>query len=112
MHMKRTVDPQLIRDILGAFGFAEARIDVAVHDLFADSVEQVPAQPVDRVLTFKQACDLLSLSKSGLRRLMQAGRIRPINLSARRIGFRQTDIAAFIESRAAPTATHNSEPTA
>ena len=72
--MKKTVDAQLIRDILASFGFAEERIDTAVHDLFAESVNPVTTPPIDRILTFKQTCELLSLSKSGLRRVMDARR--------------------------------------
>ena len=105
--MKKTVNPQLIRDILASFGFAEERIDITVHDLFADSVNQVTAPPVDRILTFKQACELLSLSKSGLRRIMDVGELKPIWLSERRLGFRQSDIAAFIESRTTTASTHS-----
>jgi len=97
--MKKAVDAQLIHDILSAFGFAEERIDAAVHALFADSVQHVTTPPVDRILTFKQACELLSLSKSGLRRVIDTGELKPIDLSQRRIGFRQSDITAFVKTR-------------
>ena len=103
--MKKVVDTQLVNDVLTAFGFPEERVQLAVHDLFADSPSHVSAPPIDRILTFKQVCELLSLSKSGLRRIIDTGDLKPIWLSERRMGFPQSNITAFIESRRS----HNSK---
>jgi predicted DNA-binding transcriptional regulator AlpA len=55
-------------------------------------------QPKDRVLTLREAADRLRVSTRTLDRLAGTdGGLRRIQLSPRRVGYRESDIAAFIE---------------
>ena len=49
----------------------------------------------DRVLTFKQWCELNGLSPRTGRRIIRAGKVRVVDLSERRIGIRVADNRAF-----------------
>lgn len=59
----------------------------------------MPSLPL---LTVKDACRHLAISRATLYRLMSEGRIRPIHIGAA-VRFKADDLAAFIEaSRATP----------
>jgi len=94
------VSEEVVRRVIGSLGFPRDRVDQAVACLLdqAPSVTSVSC----RVLSFRETCETLSLSKSGLRRIMAAGELVPLRLSERRIGFRVSDVTAFIESRTRP----------
>lgn len=63
---------------------------------------QADAKPiVDRIRTRKQVADLLSVSTRTLTRMENRGELPPrIQITDRRVGYRESDIAAFINSRA------------
>ncbi len=90
----------VIRSVIASFGFPEERIDKAVACLLGVQALE-SSDSIERVLSFKETCQILSISKSGLRRLINAGEITPIRLSQRRIGFRTQDINDFVVSKAA-----------
>ena len=48
-----------------------------------------------RILSFKQWCQLNSISESTGRRIIRAGKVRVVQLSPRRIGIGEDDNAAF-----------------
>jgi len=51
-----------------------------------------------RVLTVDEAAKTLSISKSGLWRLMRAGRLpKPVQLTPNRVGVRSSDLERFIQ---------------
>jgi predicted site-specific integrase-resolvase len=54
----------------------------------------------DRVLTFRQWCDLNGISKATGRRILARGELPVLQLSTRRIGIRESDNAAWQASRA------------
>jgi predicted DNA-binding transcriptional regulator AlpA len=89
----------VVRRVIGSLGFPPERVDRAVSCLLAKSPALTSPLPVDRVLSFRETCQMLSLSKSGLRRIMNTGTLKPIRLSERRIGFRADDINTFVRSR-------------
>jgi predicted DNA-binding transcriptional regulator AlpA len=61
----------------------------------------LPVAHRDRVLNFRQWCDLNGISKATGRRIIAAGEGPPVlQLSARRIGIRESDNAAWQASRA------------
>lgn len=93
------VSEDVARRVVGSLGFPKDRVERAVACLLAK--EHLPARsiPVERVLSFKETCEALALSKSSLRRIINTGEINPIRLSKRRIGFRVQDVNAFIGSR-------------
>lgn len=63
---------------------------------------QEAAKPIlDRIRTRKQVADLLSVSTRTLTRMENRGELPPrIRITDRRVGYRESDIAAFIASRA------------
>jgi excisionase family DNA binding protein len=58
----------------------------------------------DRVLNCKETAELLGVSLRTLDRIAAEGSLPKIKLSPGRVGFRQRDVLAWIESRAAKTA--------
>jgi len=93
------VSEEVVRRVVGSLGFPRERVDRAVACLLDQPRDPKNARPVDQVLSFKETCQMLSLSKSGLRRIMAAGELQPIWLSQRRMGFRMKEVSAFITSR-------------
>jgi len=92
-------DGTVVRNIISSFGFPEERVERALACLLSENGCELPEVPVDRVLSFREVCDVLSLSKSGLRRIINTGELVPVRLSERRIGFRVQDVNAFVRSR-------------
>jgi predicted DNA-binding transcriptional regulator AlpA len=61
-----------------------------------------PTLDGSRILSAKQAAELLGISLCTLRRLHWADKLpAPIQLSTRRIGWKVADLLAFVESRRA-----------
>jgi predicted DNA-binding transcriptional regulator AlpA len=89
----------VIRSVIASFGFPEERVNKAIACLLGVETAEDSFGSLDRVLSFRQACQALSISKSGLRRIINAGELTPIRLSQRRIGFRTQDIKAFVANR-------------
>ena len=58
-----------------------------------------PAAMPDRVLTLKQFADLNTLSLRTAKRLIEAGEIAVVQLSAKRIGLRSSDVARWQAER-------------
>ena len=54
---------------------------------------------MDRVLSCRESCIVLSISKATLYRLTNAGQLRKVRLSACRVGWRSVDLAKFVEDR-------------
>lgn len=55
---------------------------------------------MSKVLSFAEAAELVSLSRTSLWRLVRRGEFcRPVHLTARRRGFKEEDIKAWIEAR-------------
>ena len=48
------------------------------------------------VLSIKQTCAILGVSRSTAHRLVRDGKLTTIRLSARRVGIRESDLAAFV----------------
>jgi predicted site-specific integrase-resolvase len=48
-----------------------------------------------RILSFKQWCQLNSISEATGRRIIRAGKVRVVQLSTRRIGIGEDDNAAY-----------------
>jgi len=96
---KPPINEDLVRRVICSLGFPEDRVESAVSCLMGADGTDVHAVVPDHILSLKDTCRTLSLSKSSLRRLMNAGEIRAIHLSKRRIGFRARDVNAFVESR-------------
>ena len=94
-----TANEAVVRSVISSFGFPEERVERALACLLSKTGYERPEVPVDRVLSFREACEVLSLSKSGLRRIINAGELIPLRLSERRIGFRVQDVNAFVRSR-------------
>ena len=55
---------------------------------------------LDKVLSTKEACDHLSLSKATLYRIANQGKLTKIQLSKRRVGWRSAELVAYIEGNA------------
>jgi predicted DNA-binding transcriptional regulator AlpA len=96
-----TVNREVIRKVIASFGFPEERVDKAITCLLGVQTPGNCCDSIERVLSFKETCKVLSISKSGLRRLVNAGEITPIRLSQRRIGFSTQEINAFVAHKAA-----------
>ena len=94
-----TANEAVVRNVISSFGFPEERVERALACLLSKNGEALPEVPVERVLSFREVCKVLSLSKSGLRRIINAGELTPVRLSERRIGFRVQDVNAFVETR-------------
>ena len=94
-----TANEAVVRSVISSFGFPEERVERALACLLSKTGNERPEIPVDRVLSFREVCEVLSLSKSGLRRIINAGELAPVRLSERRIGFRIQDVNAFVQSR-------------
>ena len=54
---------------------------------------------MDRVLSCRESCSVLSISKATLYRLTNAGHLKKVKLSAGRVGWRYADLAKFVEER-------------
>ena len=55
---------------------------------------------MDKVLSTKEACDHLSLSKATLYRIANQGKLTKIQLSKRRVGWRSAELILYIEGNA------------
>ena len=55
---------------------------------------------MDKVLSTKEACDRLSLSKATLYRIANQGMLTKIQLSKRRVGWRLGELVSYIEGNA------------
>ena len=53
---------------------------------------------MDKVLSAKQACDWLNISRATLYRLTNNGDVPKIKLSPRRVGWRIKDLTKYVES--------------
>ena len=58
-----------------------------------------PAATPDRVLTLKQFADLNTISLRTAKRLVETGELPVIQLSAKRIGLRSSDVARWQAER-------------
>lgn len=57
---------------------------------------------IDPILPIKKAENATGLSKRTIYREMEAGRFpKPVQLSARRVGWRESDIKTWIDARSA-----------
>ena len=59
------------------------------------------SEPLDRVVTLREAAHLAGISPDTLRRCQARKEIKIIKLSPRRVGVRLSDLRAFIDIRAA-----------
>jgi excisionase family DNA binding protein len=55
-------------------------------------------EPIDRVVSYEEACVRLGRSIRSLYREIHAGRLKAIQLSARRRGIRSSEIQRYLES--------------
>ena len=65
---------------------------------------------MDKVLSTKEACDHLSLSKATLYRIANQGKLTKIQLSKRRVGWRSAELVAYIEGNAISSPLSTSKP--
>ena len=77
----------------------EDRVENAISCLLNDTRPLKKTLSADRLMSFKEVCQALSISKSSLRRIIDAGELRRVQLSKRRIGFRVVDVNEFVSSR-------------
>ena len=91
------VGEDVVRRVISSLGFPPDRVERAVACLLAS--ESTPAGGIGRVLSFKEVQYLLGISKSGLRRIMAAGELMPIEITKRRIGFLADNVSEFIQGR-------------
>lgn len=59
-----------------------------------------PATPAAVARTL-DACHYLNVSRTTLHRLVKAGKLRPVQLGVRAVGFRYSDLDAYLDSAAA-----------
>lgn len=65
------------------------------------SSEATTIKPIDRIRTRQEVAEILSVSTRTLARMEDRGDLpRRIQITARRMGYRESDIRAFIDSRA------------
>ena len=91
------IGEDVVRRVIGSLGFPADRVDMAVSCLLGD--ERRSEGRVSRLMSFQEVQHLLGISKSGLRRLVGAGGLAPVDLTKHRIGFIADDVDAFIKSR-------------
>ena len=96
-HESPEVGEDVVRRVISSLGFSPDRVERAVGCLLAR--EPAPDGSIGRVLSFKEVQHLLGISKSGLRRIMGAGQLTPIEITKRRIGFLADDVSEFIQGR-------------
>ena len=53
---------------------------------------------LDKVLSAKQACDWLNISRTTLYRITNKGDVPKIKLSPRRVGWRITDLVEYVDA--------------
>ena len=53
---------------------------------------------MDKVLSAKQACDWLNISRTTLYRITNKGDVPKIKLSPRRVGWRSTDLVKYVDA--------------
>ena len=53
---------------------------------------------MDKVLSAKQACDWLNISRTTLYRITNKGDVPKIKLSPRRVGWRITDLVKYVDA--------------
>ena len=53
---------------------------------------------MDKVLSAKQACDWLNISRTTLCRITNKGDVPKIKLSPRRVGWRITDLIKYVDA--------------
>ena len=53
---------------------------------------------LDKVLSAKQACDWLNISRTTLYRITNKGDVPKIKLSPRRVGWRITDLVKYVDA--------------
>ena len=87
-----SVNQDVLLGVIASFGFPDHLVQQAIACLYDRDPADDFGGSVNRVLSFKETCSILSLSKSGPRRLINKAEITPIRLSGRRIGFRLQDI--------------------
>ena len=97
IHQAQEVSEDVVRRVIASLGFPPDRVERAVACLLASG--STPAGSIGRVLSFKEVQYLLGISKSGLRRIMAAGALTPIEITKRRIGFLADNVSEFIQGR-------------
>lgn len=58
---------------------------------------QTAEPPIDRVVSYEEACFRLSKSIRTLYRDVREGRIKAVKLSARKVGIRESEIRRYID---------------
>jgi len=96
-NQKCSVGEDVVRRVITSFGFPTDRVERAVACLLA--IDSQREMDIDRVLSVKEVQHCLGISKSGLRRVMAARELVPIDITKRRIGFSARDLTAFIDAR-------------
>lgn len=93
------ISEDVVRRVIGSLGFPADRVDRALFCLLNDGSEIRNESRVRRLLSFQEVQRTLGISKSGLRRIVEAGYLAPVDLTKHRIGFIADDVDAFIMSR-------------
>ena len=73
-------------------------LDAFVQQKVQAAVERVEAHYHDRLLTTKEACQLLAMSSSTLSSLVLAGRIACVRYGEKSYRFRREDVETFIQN--------------
>ena len=95
----QNIDAKLIRGVIASLGFPADRVEHAVTLLLNEKSE--PMRPdVDCLLSFSDVQRALAVSKSTLRRIIISGKLKPVRITQRRIGFLVGEVKAFIDSLA------------
>ena len=66
-----------------------------------DTIKTKPVTPAAAIARPLAACAYLSISRTTLHRLVKDGKLKPVQIGARAVGYRYTDLDAFLASATA-----------
>lgn len=70
------------------------------NSMTATATQTTPTTPRAAVARTADACAYLRLSRTTLHRLVKAGKLKPVQLGVRAVGFRYDDLDAFLSDAA------------
>ena len=91
------IDPQMVRGVIASLGFPADRVERAVALLLNEKTEPARSD-ISCLLSYSDVQHTLAVSKSTLRRIIIDGKLKPVRITQRRIGFLADEVRAFIES--------------
>ena len=92
------INESVVRSVIASLGFPQERVEKAVACLVARAADTGDGVRSMRILSSREVQQMLSISPSSLSRLVSSGKLKPVDLTARRIGFIEEDVQNFILS--------------